>query len=125
MLSYSCYLGKKSGVVSISEKKFQEIIAPLPRKHREKLNRSMLNVTDLEQWAQDSTDAMKRDLWVGIPWFVMYSSSLFVFGFQNSTITLLVIGVIYFMYSYFKFGSFGLNRVRRNVYEALLEELRK
>ncbi|MBR9923307.1 MAG: hypothetical protein GYB31_20945 [Bacteroidetes bacterium] len=109
--------------MGLTEKRFREIVNKLPKKDRNQLQLKDLDEATLEQMIRDSEDAMKRDLWVGIPWFVMYTSSLIVFGFTSLTVTLLVIGVIYFVYSYVKFGSYGMNRVRVSVYKQLLEDL--
>ena len=108
----------------ITEKKFQVIIARLPKKDREKLKLRELHLEKLEALKKEAQDAMNRDLWVGIPWFVMYASSMFMFGLTSMTVLLFVLGMVYFVYSYFKFGHYGLNKLRHTVYEDLLREAR-
>jgi hypothetical protein len=67
---------------------------------------------------------MKRDLWVGIPWFIAYTVALFTTGIGNLTLGIFVVGMVYFVYTVFTTGSYGLNRKRVKVYEQLLEKLK-
>ncbi|RMF22633.1 MAG: hypothetical protein D6765_14075, partial [Bacteroidetes bacterium] len=68
--------------------------------------------------------SMRRDLWVGIPWFLLYSASLFVQGFSPLTIGIFLVGVLYFTFVFARYGSYGLNRKRVQVLENLLNRLK-
>lgn len=93
----------------------------LPKKEREEIRANKLSKEEMTNRIQRSQDAMKQDLWVGIPWFVAYSVMWFTTGVSFGTIALTVVGVVYFSYSYFTSGSYGVNRHRVKVYESLLK----
>ncbi|MFQ5448526.1 MAG: hypothetical protein ACE5FF_16490, partial [Saprospiraceae bacterium] len=79
----------------------------------------------LEENIGRSERAMKLDLWVGIPWFILYSVALFTWGAGNLSIGIFVVGMIYFVYAVFTRGSYGLNKKRIKVYQQLLDLLKK
>ena len=93
----------------------------LPKKEREEIRSKSLSKEEMKQRIQRSRDAMKQDLWVGIPWFGAYTLMWFTTGVSFGTIALTIIGIVYFTYSYFTTGSYGVNRRRVKVYQALLE----
>ena len=94
----------------------------LPRKEREEINSGSLSKEEMAARIRRSRDAMKQDLWVGIPWFVAYLVMWFTTGISFGTIALTVIGIIYFTYSFFTTGSYGVNRRRVKIYQYLLEK---
>lgn len=93
----------------------------LPRKEREEIKSGSLRKEEMATRLKNSQDAMKRDLWVGIPWFVAYTIMWFTTGASFGSIALTAVGLAYFTYSYFTAGSYGVNRRRVKIYEALLE----
>lgn len=102
---------------------FQKIIDALPVKEQELLRQQDISPEWLRENIARCKSLLKRDLWVGLIWFVAYSAALFLTKFGSLTITIFVFGVIYFIFTIFKTGSFGLNRKRIQVYEQLLEQL--
>jgi len=92
----------------------------LPRKEREEIKSGSLAKEEMAARLKSSQDAMKRDLWVGIPWFVAYTIMWFTTGASFGSIALTVVGLVYFTYSFFTTGSYGVNRRRVKIYEALL-----
>ena len=107
----------------LQQKEFEALISSLPPKDRLALREQDIS----PEWLKDNIarckSLMKRDLWVGPVWFVAYSVSLFLTRFSNFTIGIFVVGAIYFVYTIFSTGSFGLNRKRVHVYEQLLEKM--
>ncbi|MEK7253831.1 MAG: hypothetical protein AAB316_03745 [Bacteroidota bacterium] len=102
----------------------EKIIQPLPAKERLALQQQDLTPEWLEAEIARRQKLMKRDVWVGIPWFVIYSIVYFTKGFGNLTIAIGVLGLIYFAYAIFTGGSYGMNRKKVKVYEELLEKLK-
>jgi hypothetical protein len=103
----------------------EEIIKPLPTKERKALAAQDLTPGWLEENIERSKRSMKMDLWVGIPWFVLYSWALFAKGIGNLSISIFVLGMVYFIYTIFTRGSYGLNKKRTSVYEQLLDKMKK
>ncbi|MCB0619345.1 MAG: hypothetical protein KDC43_07855 [Saprospiraceae bacterium] len=108
----------------MKRRELEQIVTPLPRKEREELLKSPPAVAQLEEKVRQCKQAMNRDLWVGIPWFLLYCFSLFYFGISAFTATILAVGALYFVYSAPRHGSFGMNRKRVKVYEELLGRLK-
>ncbi len=108
-----------------SPKKIEEIVALLPKKERRDLARE----TPSEEWLltqiQLCQKSMKRDLWIGLPWFLIYSYLLFAQGVTALTMGVFAVGMVYFVYTIFTTGSYGLNKNRVKVYKQLLEELHR
>jgi hypothetical protein len=103
----------------------EKIIKPLPLIERQALAAQDLTPAWLEENIGRSKRSMKMDLWVGIPWFVLYSVALFATGIGNLSIGIFVIGMIYFIYAIFTHGSYGLNKKRVKVYQQLLDKMMK
>ncbi len=103
---------------------FEAIIKTLPKKDRNKLLEQELSVKWLEENIEKCKGLMKRDAMIGIPWFLAYSLSLWQVGMNNITAAIFVIGVIYFIYTTFTTGTYGLNQRRVKVYEAILEKIK-
>ena len=103
------------------ERKMELWLMRLPKKERGEIRAKTLTKEEMNKRVQRSKDAMKQDLWVGIPWFVAYTVMWFTTRVSFGTIALTVVGIVYFTYSYFTTGSYGVNRKRVKIYEALLE----
>ncbi len=108
---------------TLQPNELEQIIQPLPSKDRTALRQQDLT----PQWLEDKIAACKslinRDLWFGIPWFIIYGASLIVRGFDNVTIVIFAVGMAYFLYTMFTTGSSGLNRKRIKIYEELRNKL--
>lgn len=102
----------------------EDVIRILPAREREKLRQQELTAEWLEGEIERCKGLMKRDFWVGFPWFIAYSISLFKVGMNNFTIAIFVIGVVYFVYTTFTTGTYGLNQKRVKVYEELLTRIK-
>lgn len=111
-------MGKK-----LQPKTLDSIIAVLPAKEQAKLREQELTPDWLRGQIEQCRAFMKRDLWVGPIWFVGYSAALFVTGLSSITVTVFLVGMVYFIYTLTKTGSFGLNRKRVQVFEQLLKAM--
>jgi hypothetical protein len=103
---------------------FEAIISILSTKERNKLRDQHLSVEWLEENIERCKNLMKRDVYIGIPWFVAYTISLWQVGYNNITAVIFVIGIVYFIYTTFTTGSYGTNQRRVKVYEDLLKKLK-
>lgn len=102
---------------------FEKIIQFLPSKDRTVLREETLTPDMLREKIVRTRKLMRRDIWIGPIWVVLYGISLFTRGYDNLTIGIFVIGAAYFIYTVFTTGSFGLNRKRVKVYQDLLEKM--
>ncbi|MEO1263718.1 MAG: hypothetical protein AAFZ15_33215 [Bacteroidota bacterium] len=102
----------------------EKIIQPLSRKERTKLKEQNITVPWLEENIENCKNLMKRDTYIGIPWFIAYSVSLWQVGMNNITVAIFVIGVAYFVYTTFTTGTYGANARKVKVYEDLLKKLK-
>ena len=109
---------------NLQQSEFENIIKPLPAKDRTALRGQELTATWLEENIEKCRKAMKRDTWVGIPWFILYSIALFTQGLGYVSLGIFAAGMVYFMYAFFTTGSFGQNRKRAKVYEELLGRMK-
>lgn len=107
----------------IPANELEKIIAPLPTKERIALREQLPD----KEWLQAQTalcqQRMKRDLWVGPIWAIAYGIALFTTQYSATTIGIFALGVLYFGYTIFTTGSFGLNKKRVKVYGDLLERM--
>ena len=111
--------------------KLEQMIKPLPTKDRIAI-REQQPIT--EQWLEDKIKRckglMKRDLWMGLPLMFAYLASMLMAYFSNQnianniTVSLGVLAFGYFGYTVFTIGSYGTNRKRLGVYQALLNEIK-
>ena len=108
----------------IAPAQLEKIIQILPAKERDKLRNRNITAQWLEEQIETSKNLMKRDTYIGLPWFVAYSLSLWKAGFNNITIAIFVIGAVYFVYTTFTTGTYGLNQRKVKVYEQLLKLLK-
>lgn len=76
----------------------------------------------LEAAIADSRASMRNDLWVGIPWVVLYLGAHYFYGLTGFTIALFFIGLVYFIYAFVRNGTYGHNRKRIRVYESVLKD---
>ena len=111
-------MGKK-----LQPKELDSIIAVLPAKEQAKLRAQDLSPEWLRENIAHCKNLLKRDLWFGPIWFTAYSVMLFVDGFSSLTVSIFLLGMAYFIYTIFRTGSFGLNKKRVQVYEALLKAM--
>jgi len=111
-------MGKK-----LQLKTLDSIIGMLPAKEQAKLREQELSPDWLREQIEQCRYLMKRDMWIGPIWFIAYTIALLKTGFSSMTITIFLIGMVYFIYTLTKTGSFGLNRKRVQVYEQLLKAL--
>ena len=102
----------------------EKITQPLSRKERDKLKEQDITVAWLEENIEVCKNLMKRDVYIGIPWFIAYTLSLWQVGVNNITIAIFVIGVAYFVYTTFTTGTYGANQRKVKVYEELLKKLK-
>lgn len=108
----------------LKKQDFESIIKPLPLRERERLKLEEINPEFLNEGIQKAQKAMNRDKYFGIPWFLAYSVAWFKLGAHNITLSIFVIGLVYFCYAIFTTGSYGANRKRVKVYEELLQKLK-
>ena len=111
-------MGKK-----LQPKTLDNIIGVLPAKEQAKLRTQDLSPDWLREQIKQCRYLMKRDIWVGPIWFVVYAVVLFKTGVSSMTVTIFLIGMVYFIYTLTKTGSYGLNRKRLQVYEQLLKAI--
>jgi hypothetical protein len=107
----------------LSAAEFESIIKPLPARERNLIRQQDLSPEWLRESIARSRKAMKRDLWVGPAWLILYTAALFTTGYGTFTITVFVLGTTYFLYTIFTSGSFGANRKKVTIYQRLLEKL--
>ncbi len=107
----------------IEQSEFEQIIQPLPSKDKIVLREQEITTEWLQENVARCRKLMKRDLWIGPLWVILYGILLFKTGYSNLTIAIFVIGAVYFIYTIFTTGSFGLNRKRVSVYEELLKKM--
>ena len=100
----------------------EKMLLTIPKKERNKI--SSVNWTEkrLQEAIKETSNNMKYDLQFGIPWIVIYGVSHFTFGPTPLTITILVLGFIYFLLVMTKRGSYGLNRRKKKIFEYLLSK---
>lgn len=103
-----------------TRKEIEKLAAALPKKDRADFLAQDIGKPWLEEQIQYRKDLMKRDVWIGIPWFLAYTASLFMVGMNYLTATIFVIGLVYFVYTIFTTGTYGGNRRRIKIYEELL-----
>lgn len=103
----------------------EKIVAGLPGRERKALLANPPTAEELESRIAQCRRAMRRDLLIGVPWFVCYTWLLFTRGFDGLTIAVFAAGMVYFVYAIFTTGSYGLNRKRIQVYQALLDHIHK
>ena len=102
----------------------ERIIQPLSTKERTKLKAQNITVPWLEENIETCKNLMKRDTYIGIPWFIAYTLSLWQVGMNSITVAIFVIGVVYFVYTTFTTGTYGANARKVKVYEELLNKLK-
>lgn len=107
----------------LSDAEFEAVIKPLPARERNLLRQQELSPEWLREGITRCQRAMKRDLWVGPIWLVLYTAALFTTGYGTFTIAVFVSGTAYFLYSIFTSGSYGANRKKVTIYQRLLEKL--
>ena len=96
--------------------------AELPKRDREYWAAHEVTRPALESAIADSKQYMRNDLTVGIPWVIMYLGSHYLYGLNSATITLFLVGLVYFGYASVRNGTYGHNRKRIAVYEGVLKE---
>jgi hypothetical protein len=109
----------------IPRAELEEMLKHLSAKDRAHLLQEELTVEKLEATLANTRYLMKRDLWIGIPWFLVYSILLILKGKSYWTIGIFVMGMIYFVTAILTTGSYGLNRKREKVFMSLLTRLKK
>ena len=108
----------------LNRKALEELANSLPKKDRSAFLKQDITKEWLEEQIKYRKELIKRDLWIGIPWFITYGASLYFAGMTPATIAIFVIGMVYFLYTIFTTGSYGDNRVRVKVYELLLKQFK-
>lgn len=103
----------------------EKIAMILPRKEREKLKTQEITAHWLEENIEKCKNLMKRDAYIGLPWFVAYCLSLWLAGVNNITVAIFVVGVVYFVYTTFTTGTYGTNQRKVKVYEELLKKIKQ
>ena len=107
----------------LTEKEFRDLIKPLPLRERERLKRKDMTPEWLEEQIAYAKQEMKNDIYLGIPWVIIYSISLFQFGLTAATIAIFCIGAAYFFYVTIKRGNYGLLKKKVQVFENILDKL--
>ena len=113
-------MGKK-----LQSKELDSIISVLPKKEQAQLRAQEISPEWLRENIANCKALLKRDLWIGPIWFVTYSVLLFMYGITTPIILIFLLGMVYFIYTIFKTGSFGLNKKRVQVFEQLLKAIEK
>ncbi len=108
---------------SLSQDEITRIASILPKRDRSDLAKQSLSKEWLSSQIELCQKRMKRDLWIGLPWFLIYSYLLFTEGVNAVSMGVFAVGMVYFVYTIFTTGSYGLNKNRVKVYKQLLEEL--
>lgn len=108
---------------TIDPEKIAEIASILPKKERNNLALQTLSKEWLLSQIELCQKRMKRDLWVGLPWFLTYTFLLFTKGVSAITMGIFAVGMAYFAGTIFTTGSYGLNKNRLKVYKKLLQLL--
>lgn len=96
----------------LTEKEFRTMTKPLPLRERERLKRTDMTPDWLESQIIYFKQEMKNDLYLGIPWVIIYAVSLLQFGLTYATIAIFCLGAIYFIYVTIKRGNYGLLKRR-------------
>ena len=99
-------------------------IKNLPKKEQRKLREQEITASWLEEQIETCQNLMKRDVYIGLPWFAAYTISLWQVGFNNITVTIFVVGVVYFVYTTFTTGTYGFNQRKVKAFEELLNKLK-
>ncbi len=107
----------------LTEKEFRELTKPLPLRERERLKRQEMTPDWLESQIVTAKQEMKNDIYLGIPWVIMYTISLLQFGLTSATIAIFCIGAAYFVYVTIKRGNYGLLKKKVQVFEKILQHL--
>ncbi len=107
----------------LAKKDMESILSPLPAKDRNKLMAEELTPEKVKATLARTRELMKRDLWIGLPWFISYSVALFTKGIGFLSVSIFVVGMIYFITTALTSGSYGLNRKREKVFEKLLQKM--
>jgi predicted nuclease of restriction endonuclease-like (RecB) superfamily len=107
------------------KKDLEEIMKRLPFREKKRLEEIEVTPEFLQNEIEQAKKAMKQDAYFGIPWFLAYSIAWFSLGRHNITISIFVIGLIYFCYAIFTKGSYGLNRKRAKIFEEMLNHLKQ
>lgn len=97
------------------------ILQPLRPGERDRLLREKPSPEEMATRILSMKKAMRRDLWVGIPWFGLYIISLLIFQLETPTYLVMAAGFLYFAWSMVKDGGYGNLRRRVRVMEALVE----
>ena len=108
----------------LTEKRFKELIKPLPLRERERLRRRDITPTWLEEEIETARAEMRNDLILGIPWALIYCFSLWQFGFSYGTAIIFCLGAVYFLFVTIKRGNYGLLKKKVKVFEQMLAEMR-
>lgn len=109
----------------LAKKDLEEILKPLPPKDRKRLMEEELTFEKITATLERTRQLMKRDIWVGLPWFLLYSIALFTKGIGIFSVGIFVAGMIYFITTALTSGSYGLNRKRAKALESMIEKLEK
>lgn len=107
----------------LTEKEFRQFTKPLPLRERERLKRTDMTGEWLQNQIEYAKQEMKNDVYLGIPWVIIYSISLLQFGLTSATIAIFCIGAVYFIYVTIKRGNYGLLKKKVQVFERILEHL--
>lgn len=106
----------------LNPKELEPLIKALPKKDQLALNEQDITKEWLEEQVEYRKGLMKRDALIGLPWFLFYTASLYFVGMTPLTITIFVIGVVYFIYTILTTGTYGNNRKRVQIYEEMLKK---
>ena len=102
----------------------EAILKILPSKERTKLRGQEFSVPWLEENIEKCRNLMKRDTYIGIPWFIAYSISLWKVGMNGITAAIFGVGFVYFVYTTFTTGTYGLNQRKLKAFEELLDKMK-
>ena len=104
----------------LQPKELDNIIKVLPEKEQARLRAQEISPDWLRENIAIYKGLMKRDMWFGPIWFLTYSVLLFIYGITTPIILIFLLGMVYFIFTIAKTGSFGLNKKRVQVFEQLL-----
>jgi len=104
----------------INKKEFEKIARAIAPKERATLWEHRKDQAYINEKMETAKGAMKRDIWIGLPWMACYFFSNYMFGMTYGTIAIFAMGAIFFIYTIIKRDTYGNNRFRVKAYEYLL-----
>ena len=93
----------------------------LPKKEKDKILNRQWTTQELEEEVKKCEESMKWDVYFGIPWALFYLLSLWQFGNSVGTKIILILGIVYFLLSFVRIGSYAMRRRKVGIYKFMIE----